>query len=54
MSPAIHLIPLFIAVVAGFGLHRLNRSTHWFRVGELIFWDAIILVLVLLFWLKWF
>ena len=54
MSPTIHFIPVAIAAVAWFGVHRLNRNTHWFRIGELIFWDAIILILVFLFWLKWF
>jgi hypothetical protein len=35
-------------------LHRLNRVKGWFRIGELIFWDAIALVLIFLVWLRWF
>ncbi len=43
-----------IAVVAWWGLARVNRALRWFRLGELIFWDAIILVIVYLLWLRWF
>jgi hypothetical protein len=37
-----------------YGLYRLNRPFGWFRLGELIFWDVILLVLVYLIWLIWF
>jgi hypothetical protein len=50
----LHFIPLGIAALAWFGLHRLNRAKRWFRLGELIFWDAIVLVLIFLIWLRWF
>jgi hypothetical protein len=54
MSPIIHLIPLGISGVGWYLLYRLNRRKAWFRVGEVIFWDAIILILVFLVWLIWF
>ena len=54
MSPLIHIVPLGIATLAAVGLHRLNRGRGWFRIGELIFWDAILLVLIFLIWLYWF
>ncbi len=50
----IHLIPVGIAAALGYALHRLNRATGWLRLGELIFWDAILLVAVFLVWLRWF
>jgi hypothetical protein len=36
------------------GLARLNRRKAWFRLGEVIFWDVIALILVFLIWLRWF
>ncbi len=54
MSRVIHLVPLVVAILPWFALHRLNRSKRWFRIGELIFWDAIILVIAYLIWLHWF
>jgi len=50
----IGFIPMGIAAVAWWGLARVNRILRWFRLGELIFWDAIILVIVYLVWLRWF
>jgi len=50
----IHLIPVGIAAALWLGLSRLNRSTGWFRTGELVFWDAILLIAVFLVWLRWF
>jgi hypothetical protein len=32
----------------------LRHAKRWFRIGEVIFWDAILLVLVYLVWLQWF
>jgi hypothetical protein len=43
-----------IAAVAWAGLAGANRKLRWFRLGELIFWDAIILVVIYLVWLHWF
>ena len=54
VSPLLHLVPLGIAALGWLALHRLNRVKGWFRIGELIFWDAIVLVLVFLVWLRWF
>jgi hypothetical protein len=50
----LHLVPLAIAALGWLALHRLNRAGRWFRIGELIFWDAIVLILVFLGWLRWF
>ena len=54
MSLMMGLMPVAIAAVVWVVLHRLNRGRGWFRIGELIFWDAIILVVVYLVWLRWF
>lgn len=50
----IHLVPLGIAAAQWLLLARLNRSTRWFRTGELVFWDAILLITTFLVWLRWF
>ena len=54
MSPLVHLVPLGVAALGWLGLHRLNRGRGWFRIGELIFWDATLLVVTFLVWLRWF
>ena len=54
MSELIHLLPLAIAAGLGAVLHRVNRSRGWLRLGELIFWDVVLLILVFLVWLIWF
>ena len=54
MSGLVHLVPLAIAAIFGCLLHRANRPRQWFRVGELIFWDVVLLVVVFLIWLIWF
>jgi hypothetical protein len=54
VRPLVHVVPLALAALGWLGLHRLNRARGWFRIGELIFWDAILLVLVFLVWLYWF
>ena len=54
MTAALHLIPVAIAALGWYGLYRLNRGRRWFRLGELIFWDAILLIVVFLTWLRWF
>lgn len=54
MNPAVHLIPVAIAALICYAGHRLNQRKNWFRIGELIFWDVIILILVFLVWLQWF
>ena len=50
----IHLIPLILCVLFSLVLARLNARRGWFRLGELIFWDLIVLVVVFLIWLRWF
>jgi hypothetical protein len=50
----IHLVPVGIAAALWYALHRLNHATGWLRTGEVIFWDAILLVAVFLVWLRWF
>ena len=50
----IHLIPIGISAVLWYLVSRLGRATGWFRTGEIVFWDAILLVAVFLVWLRWF
>ena len=54
MSPLLHLVPLGIAALGWLALHQVNRRRGWFRIGEVLFWDAILLVLIFLVWLRWF
>ena len=54
MSPALHFIPITLAAIAWYGIHILNRRKCWFRIGEIIFWDIIVLIVIFLFWLQWF
>ena len=48
------LVPLLLAAVVWVAFWRVNRRRGWFTTGELIFWDAIILVFIQLAWLRWF
>jgi hypothetical protein len=54
VSGFVHLVPLAIAAAFGVLLHKANRSRQWLRLGELIFWDAVLLIVVFLVWLIWF
>jgi hypothetical protein len=54
MSVLIGLVPVAIAAAGWYSLYRLNRTRRWFRIGEVIFWDVILLILVTLVWLRWF
>ncbi len=54
MTVLMGLAPVAIAAVGWYGLYRLNRSRRWFRIGEVIFWDVILLIVVYLAWLVWF
>lgn len=48
------LVPLLLAAIVWFGFWRVNRKTKWFTLGEVIFWDVIVLVLIQLVWLRWY
>lgn len=50
----IHLIPIGLAAALWFLVYRLNRATGWLRTGEVVFWDAIFLIVIFLVWLRWF
>jgi hypothetical protein len=54
MTALLGLVPVAVAALGWYALHWLNRRKGWFRIGEVIFWDAILLVLVYLAWLRWF
>lgn len=51
---ALALAPIGIAAALWWLLWLVNRERRWFSVGELIFWDVILLILVQLVWLRWF
>jgi len=54
MTAFLHVIPIGVAALGWYGLYRLNRGTRWFRLGELIFWDVVLLILIFLVWLRWY
>ncbi|ESX45698.1 hypothetical protein NLY43_22805 [Mesorhizobium sp. C416B] len=54
MSTLLALVPLAAAALVGWLFYSFNRSWRWFSMGELIFWDAIALVILQLVWLIWF
>lgn len=54
MNATLSIIPVGLAAIVWYALHKLNRSGGWFRIGELMFWDAIVLIVIYLVWLKWF
>jgi ABC-type sugar transport system ATPase subunit len=54
VSGLLAFVPLGLAAALWYALHRVNRRRGWFRPGELIFWDAIALILITLAWLHWF
>jgi hypothetical protein len=51
---AASFVPLGLAAILWLAFWRINRSRGWFSVGEVIFWDLIILILIQLIWLRWF
>ena len=51
---AVTFVPLVLAAIVWLGFWRLNREKGWFTVGEVIFWDVIVLILIQLVWLRWF
>lgn len=54
MTGWIHLVPLGVAAAFWYVIYRVNRRFRWFRVGELIFWDVVLLIVLFLLWLIWF
>ncbi len=48
------LVPVLLSAVVWFGFWRVNRKRGWFTIGEVIFWDVIVLILIQLLWLRWF
>jgi hypothetical protein len=54
VSALVAVVPLALAAAGWLLFRRFNRSVRWFRVGELIFWDAVLLVVIQLVWLIWF
>ena len=54
MSTLLTLVPLAAAAVVWRLFYSFNRSRRWFSTGEVIFWDAIVLVILQLVWLIWF
>jgi hypothetical protein len=51
---AVSFVPLILAAIVWVVFWRLNRPRRWFTIGEMIFWDVIILILIQLVWLRWF
>ncbi len=54
MTTLLALVPLIAAALIWWLFYRFNRPRRWFSIGELIFWDAIVLVILQLVWLIWF
>ena len=55
MTPLLHLVPLALAALAWLALARLNRNKGLVPGGgEVIFWDAVLLVVVFMVGLRWF
>lgn len=54
MSTLLAFVPLLAAAFVWWLFYRFNNSRRWFSTGELIFWDAIALVILQLVWLIWF
>ncbi len=51
---AASFVPIVLAVIVWLGFWRINRAKRWFTVGEMIFWDVIVLIIIQLVWLRWF
>jgi hypothetical protein len=54
MTGLVHLVPLAIAAAVGYLVYRVNRPRQWLRIGEVIFWDIALLIVIFLIWLIWF
>jgi len=47
-------VPLLAAIAVWWAFGRWNRRRRWFSTGEVIFWDAILLCVFQLTWLRYF
>ena len=48
-------VPLVLAAIVWLALLAASTGRRrWFTVGEMIFWDVIVLILIQLVWLRWF
>ncbi len=54
MNNLIHLVPVAGAMVGWYAVYRVNRRYRWLRIGEVIFWDIVLLIILFLAWLIWF
>ena len=54
MSTFAVFIPVPVAALFAWLFYRFNRHHRWFTIGEMIFWDIILLVVLQLTWLIWF
>ena len=54
MSSLAVFIPFPVTALFAWLFYRFNRHRRWFTVGEMIFWDIIVLVVLQLVWLIWF
>lgn len=48
------LVPPLLAALVWYSLWVANRRRRWFTIGEIIFWDVIVLIIIQLIWLRWF
>ncbi len=53
MTALLTLVPVAIAAVGWYALYLVDHRAGWLRRGEVIFWDAVFLVVVYLLWLRW-
>ncbi|MDQ6435320.1 hypothetical protein RB623_14775 [Mesorhizobium sp. LHD-90] len=54
MGSLLTFLPVPAAALFAWAFQRFNRRRKWFTVGELIFWDIVVLVVLQLVWLIWF
>lgn len=47
-------VPLLLAAFVRVIFWRVNARRRWFTIGEVIFWDVIVLIIIQLVWLRWF
>lgn len=47
-------VPLLAAIAVWWAFAHWNRRRRWFSTGEVIFWNAILLCVFQLAWLRYF